>query len=669
MKANSKVDTLEKVSFITLFISFILSILLSFLVYYKSTNNFVYKIKQNSGVDYTSYSVNQVEPTSFNLINYVDYVPNKFTNVKDVRNTTSFDISNGISEYGTIYISIEEFNYENEIDYDHIYKKFHKYADGLDNVKFGLYIPHVFDVYYVYLNDNLIIANGSFAKYDAINKDFSKCEGKVISKEFKSNTIPINVNLPPYSARSIYHTNVFTIHYRINPNVNIKNLNFMFGTYDKIASYTFYNQLQLILTLVCSLCSISSLIMFIILSKKAPSNFLLTILGVILVIYVISLFFIHYDSSTIPNFWFYLIVISSDLIPLSLPCFRLNKIKVFNFLLLGLHLAFIITDITLFSLDVEKYVIFKTIYLGIILLEIFYSLILIIPSRKTTDIFMIFASFIPLISFVASFNYGFLLEPNFIYIMAYALISAGIIYHNIILNTKRYKLTNAKVINAGNIIDNSDDIQKVLRVLFHDLKNELILERNSLELLKANSNELEKETLIEGLIKHNESQLNIIKEGSSFSKENFTPTILESVNIQDILLNIYDELKEDAYALGIELKINRIKEGIVISNKFVLDSSIKNILFNALEHSNCKTIRIKTRVSPYYYIIKIIDDGKGIDDPDHIFEPYKKDKNDNEGLGLCLIKSQLNNANGHIELKRRKVGTEFKIYLLLDSNY
>lgn len=669
MKANSKVDTLEKVSFITLFISFILSILLSFLVYYKSTNNFVYKIKQNSGVDYTSYSVNQVEPTSFNLINYVDYVPNKFTNVKDVRNTTSFDISNGISEYGTIYISIEEFNYENEIDYDHIYKKFHKYADGLDNVKFGLYIPHVFDVYYVYLNDNLIIANGSFAKYDAINKDFSKCEGKVISKEFKSNTIPINVNLPPYSARSIYHTNVFTIHYRINPNVNIKNLNFMFGTYDKIASYTFYNQLQLILTLVCSLCSISSLIMFIILSKKAPSNFLLTILGVILVIYVISLFFIHYDSSTIPNFWFYLIVISLDLIPLSLPCFRLNKIKVFNFLLLGLHLAFIITDITLFSLDVEKYVIFKTIYLGIILLEIFYSLILIIPSRKTTDIFMIFASFIPLISFVASFNYGFLLEPNFIYIMAYALISAGIIYHNIILNTKRYKLTNAKVINAGNIIDNSDDIQKVLRVLFHDLKNELILERNSLELLKANSNELEKETLIEGLIKHNESQLNIIKEGSSFSKENFTPTILESVNAKDVLFNIYDELKEDAYALGIELKINKIKEGMVISNKFVLDSSIKNILFNAFEHSNCKTIRIKTSVSPYYYIIKIIDDGKGIDDPEHIFNPYKEEKNNNEGLGLYLIKSQLNNANGHIELKRRKVGTEFKIYLLLDSNY
>ena len=443
----------------------------------------------------------------------------------------------------------------------------------------------------------------------------------------------------------------------------------MFGTYDKIASYTFYNQLQLILTLVFSLFSISSLIMFIILSKKAPSNFLLTILGVILVIYVISLFFIHYDSSTIPNFWFYLIVISLDLIPLSLPCFRLNKIKVFNFLLLGLHLAFIITDITLFSLDVEKYVIFKTIYLGIILLEIFYSLILIIPSRKTTDIFMIFASFIPLISFVASFNYGFLLAPSFIYIMAYALISAGIIYHNIILNTKRYKLTNAKVIDAGNIIDNSDDIQRVLRVLFHDLKNELILERNSLELLKANSNELEKETLIEGLIKHNESQLNIIKEGSSFSKENFTPTILESVNIQDILLNIYDELKEDAYALGIELKINRIKEGMVISNKFVLDSSIKNILFNALEHSNCKTIRIKTRVSPYYYIIKIIDDGKGIDDLDHIFEPYKQDKNDNEGLGLYLIKSQLNNANGHIELKRRKVGTEFKIYLLLDSNY
>lgn len=135
------------------------------------------------------------------------------------------------------------------------------------------------------------------------------------------------------------------------------------------------------------------------------------------------------------------------------------------------------------------------------------------------------------------------------------------------------------------------------------------------------------------------------------------------------MLNIYDELKEDAYALGIEFKINRIKEGMVISNKFVLDSSIKNILFNAFEHSNCKTIRIKTSVTPYYYIIKIIDDGKGIENPEHIFEPYKEQKNNNEGLGLYLIKSQLNNANGYIELKTRKIGTEFRIYLLLDNNY
>ncbi|MDD7263418.1 MAG: HAMP domain-containing sensor histidine kinase [bacterium] len=669
MKANQKVDTLEKVSFITLFISFILSILLSFLVLYKSTSTFNYKIKQDNEVDYVSYSVNTIEPTRFNLINYVDYVPNKFTDVKDIRKGKGYNISNGLSEYGTIYIGIEEFNYESEIDYEVIYNKFKNYADGLNNVKFGLYIPHVFDVYYVYLNDNLIRTNGSFAKYDAINKDFSQCEAKVISKEFKSNTIPLNINLPPYSARSIPHTNIFTIHYKINPNVNLKNLSFMFGTYDKIASYSFYNQLQLILTLTFSLCSISSLILFIVLSKKAPTNFILISLGVILVIYVISIFFINYDSSTIPIFWFYLIVISLDLIPLSLPCFRLNKIKTLNFILLALNLAFIITDITLFSLHLETYVLFKAIYLGLILIEIIYSSILIMHTKKTPDIFMIFASLMPIISFISAFNYGFLLAPSFIYVLTFALISVGVIYHNLILNAKRYKLTNAKVIDVGNVIDNSDDIQKVLRVLFHDLKNELILERNSLELLKANSNELEKETLIEGLIKHNESQLNIIKEGSSFSKENFTPTILESVNIQDILLNIYDELKEDAYALGIELKINKIKEGMVISNKFVLDSSIKNILFNALEHSNCKTIRIKTSVSPYYYIIKIIDDGKGISDPEHIFNPYKEEKNNNEGLGLYLIKSQLNNANGHIELKRRKVGTEFKIYLLLDSNY
>lgn len=669
MKTNQKVDTLEKVSFITLFISFILSILLSFLVLYKSTATLNYKIKQNSGIDYVSYSVNQVEPTSFNLITYVDYMPNKFGDVKDIRNGTGFDISNGLSEYGTIYISIKEFNYENETDYDLIYNKFKNYADGLDNVRFGLYIPHVFDVYYVYLNDNLIRTNGSFAKYDAVNKDFSQCEAKVINKEFKSNTIPLNVNLPPYSARTIPRTNIFTIHYKINPNVNLKNLSFMFGTYDKIASYTFYNQLELILALVFSLCSISSLILFIVLSKKAPANFILVALGVILVIYVISIFFINYDSSTIPNFWFYLIVISLDLIPLSLPCFRLNKIKALNFILLGLNLAFIITDITLFSLHLEMYALFKIIYLAFIALEIIYSAILIMPTRKTTDIVMMFASLMPMMSFIASFNYGFILAPSFIYVITFALVSAGMVYHNLILNAKRYKLTNTKVIDVGNTIDNSDDIQKILRVLFHDLKNELILERNSLELLKANSSEIEKETLIDGLIKHNESQFKLIKEGSSFSKENFTPTILESVNAQDVLLNIYDELKEDAYALGIEFKINRIKEGMVISNKFVLDSSIKNVLFNAFEHSNCKTIRIKTSVTPYYYIIKIIDDGKGIENPEHIFEPYKEQKNNNEGLGLYLIKSQLNNANGYIELKTRKIGTEFRIYLLLDNNH
>lgn len=96
--------------------------------------------------------------------------------------------------------------------------------------------------------------------------------------------------------------------------------------------------------------------------------------------------------------------------------------------------------------------------------------------------------------------------------------------------------------------------------------------------------------------------------------------------------------------------------------------AITNILKNCIEHTpEGGTISIDFTESPLYTLIRISDNGEGVDPEDlpHLFERFYKGKNarpDSIGIGLAMSQSILQHQGGHIEVRSEKgKGTQFTI--------
>ncbi len=102
-----------------------------------------------------------------------------------------------------------------------------------------------------------------------------------------------------------------------------------------------------------------------------------------------------------------------------------------------------------------------------------------------------------------------------------------------------------------------------------------------------------------------------------------------------------------------------------------LDSIILNLLTNAVKYKSHKrqaTIALTTRVEQDFIILKITDNGLGIDMEkfgDKIFQMYKTfhHNKDATGIGLFITKNQIESMGGKIEVKSIvDVGTEFSVF-------
>lgn len=95
-----------------------------------------------------------------------------------------------------------------------------------------------------------------------------------------------------------------------------------------------------------------------------------------------------------------------------------------------------------------------------------------------------------------------------------------------------------------------------------------------------------------------------------------------------------------------------------------------NVIENACKYSEPNTtVTIKTEEENNKVIIKIIDEGSGIDEKyaEKIFEKFARIDNpltrkiQGSGLGLYITKTLVEKMNGSISFKNLKKGTEFKI--------
>lgn len=192
-----------------------------------------------------------------------------------------------------------------------------------------------------------------------------------------------------------------------------------------------------------------------------------------------------------------------------------------------------------------------------------------------------------------------------------------------------------------NLIDDIDIMDEDLKQILHGF-------RKSTHLLNETINDLVK--------------VIFIKDNPSIQKEEvFLSEVFESVFSQlNYLIDMYQPI----------LKINLEKKSLPDINKAYLESIILNLLTNAIKYRNpAKKLKISiaTKETENGTILTVKDNGIGIDierNRDKIFGLYQRFHNypDSKGLGLYLVKSQVETMGGTIEVESEiNIGTKFTL--------
>ncbi|GIZ09842.1 PAS domain-containing protein [Flavobacterium sp. UMI-01] len=142
----------------------------------------------------------------------------------------------------------------------------------------------------------------------------------------------------------------------------------------------------------------------------------------------------------------------------------------------------------------------------------------------------------------------------------------------------------------------------------------------------------------------------IIKDNSS--------TLKETVSLKDIFENVFNQLSFQFDLHRPILKIDFDKVPTIIANKSYIESILLNLLSNALKYKSDKRnlkISITADQTDNLVTLKFKDNGIGIDlnrNKDKIFGLYQRfhDYPDSKGLGLYLVKSQIDAMDGTIEV-------------------
>lgn len=154
----------------------------------------------------------------------------------------------------------------------------------------------------------------------------------------------------------------------------------------------------------------------------------------------------------------------------------------------------------------------------------------------------------------------------------------------------------------------------------------------------------------------------IIKDNPSIQKEE---VVINEV-FENVFFQLNNQIQQHKPILVMEMEENTILK----INKAYLESILLNIISNAIKYRSQERklkVSIKVQTKENYVNLEIEDNGIGIDlnkNKDKIFGLYQRFHNypDSKGLGLYLVKSQIEAMDGTIEVESFvNKGTKFTI--------
>lgn len=236
---------------------------------------------------------------------------------------------------------------------------------------------------------------------------------------------------------------------------------------------------------------------------------------------------------------------------------------------------------------------------------------------------------------------------------------------------KRYVLLIKDVTTQREVETLKEDF---VATLTHDLKVPIVAEANILNFLIDGKfgeiNEKQKVALLNMKASNKEliDLVQIVLETYKI-KEKGIKLLKENIKLNEFLENIVAETQPIGANSGIEITFTPQKNLTVFADPLQLQRVVKNLISNAISHSNTKAgIDIITGEIPGFATISVIDYGQGIsqDEIKMIFNKYysaaKKFRKIGTGLGLYLSQQIMQSHGGEITVESEEnVRTEFCI--------
>lgn len=210
----------------------------------------------------------------------------------------------------------------------------------------------------------------------------------------------------------------------------------------------------------------------------------------------------------------------------------------------------------------------------------------------------------------------------------------------------------------------------------HDLRSPLTAVLGLIEVI-----EVYKDEDITEYLEHMKTSINqldmTILQIIQFYKNQNTSVDFEDINLYAVVDSIFKLYQHHPKAKGIEFTTNLGALELIKSDHYRLTIILKNLISNAIKYSDAKKelkkVEVSTYEEPEYWVIKVSDNGIGMDTrtKQNLFTMFYRGSaiGKGSGLGLYIIKESLKRINGVITLDSELGrGTSFFVKIKKEFN-
>ncbi|MCF7907090.1 HAMP domain-containing histidine kinase [Patescibacteria group bacterium] len=207
--------------------------------------------------------------------------------------------------------------------------------------------------------------------------------------------------------------------------------------------------------------------------------------------------------------------------------------------------------------------------------------------------------------------------------------------------------------------EEKENSQKIILSIFrHDIGNKLAALFSAVNLLRLGDKEYDQKFIFQDMRSQIQQIRNLLNEVEKLEKSIASGEfILQDVEkVSKDIQEAYDDLK-------IEINQERYKRSLIKTN-FSFYLILDNIVANAIRHGKASEIDIKIKEEEDFILVEIENNGTKLKEgiAEKIFEKgFKDEKTGNSGLGLTLVRENIEKNQGKIWAENTEKGVKFII--------